>query len=67
MQLPDNYLPGIKSYDVPFFLRDSVSQEEWRALVDQFNHGMSDVRAHLLCCIVCVISIYRVSTGILSN
>jgi hypothetical protein len=44
MQLPSNYLPGIKNYDVPTFLKDSVAQEDWRALAVRFNLGMSDVR-----------------------
>ena len=43
-QLPPNYLPGIKSYDVPLFLKDSISQDDWKALVVTFNRGMSDVR-----------------------
>lgn len=43
-QLPANYLPGIKSYNVPPFLKDSLSQDEWKALVVRFNQGMDDVR-----------------------
>jgi hypothetical protein len=44
MQVPENYLPGIKSYEVPVFLRESLAQDEWRALVIRFNQGASDVR-----------------------
>jgi hypothetical protein len=43
-QLPHSYLPGIKDYFVPHFLKDSVPQEEWAALAFSFNKGMSDVR-----------------------
>jgi hypothetical protein len=43
-QLPQSYIPGIKDYFVPHFLKDSVSQEEWMALVFNFNKGMADVR-----------------------
>jgi hypothetical protein len=42
--LPSNYLPGIRSYDVPPFLKDSMAQDDWRSLVVRFNRGMSDVR-----------------------